>query len=70
MFKTIEISDLEYGRFGKRDQYLCRVHSDIELERGDIALRMGNEGVLLTLPGESRLPPCSSVSVTRAARTN
>lgn len=34
MFKTIEISDLEYGRFGKGDQYLCRVHSDIELERG------------------------------------
>ena len=38
--------------------------------RGDITLRYESEGVLLTLPGESRLPPCSSVSVTRAARTN
>ena len=32
MFKTIEITELEYGITGKDAEDPCRVHFDIELE--------------------------------------
>lgn len=32
MFKTTEVTELEYGRTGKDAEDPCKVHFDIELE--------------------------------------